>query len=413
MTADTKRLTILALVVALGIHLLLPALVRAGGIGIAPVEIQLDDALRGSEYLRTVTFMNQEDSDISFQVFAEGETASWVSLHQPGDLATNTKTVDVPAQTDLRLTLRIVVPDDAANGPHDGSIRFQAVALNPKEGESGMGVSIGIASKLKVGVSGAQKLSGTVLDLSAVSVEADQPPFRIKTSFKNDGNVKAKPVIKLLVRNEQNLLVGEASYDATTVDADHIEVIQSEWDHSGKPVGRYTATVVVALGDLQIGRRELQFEILPRGTLTRSGVLDKLTLDSRPQVGAMAKLTGLFRNTGKIDTRAILTAEIYRDSVLMKVVESRERMVPVGEMAAIDLFFDVPSTGEYNITGKVSYEGKETALKELSFTAASTGPEFLSITFWPIGVSVGGVVAVGVAIWLAQRRKKSTLWQTW
>ncbi len=410
MTHNHKLLMTLAALMALSFQLLVPALAHAGGVGIAPVEIEIKEALRGGEYRRTIMFMNQEDGDITFQISLEGEVATWASMHPLEEPAVSIDAIEVPAHNDARLLLRILVPPDAPNGPHNGTVRFQSVPSADKSKESGMGVSIGVASNLKIDVTGTQRLSGVVLDMSTDDVEIDQPPLRLHTMFKNDGNVKANPVINLQVKTPAGTTVGEASFNNTVVEADHIAQIQSEWDISGKPVGKYVAEATVVLGDIQIDKRDLNFEIFPRGTLTRSGALDTLKLEGQPQVGAVAKVTGTFRNTGKIDTRAILTGEVYRDSALVKVIESRERLVPLGELAVIDMFFDVTLTGSYIVRAKVGYEGKETEARELTFKV-DAGNELLSSTALSlIGgalAAIGVVSATGIFALRKRRRSKS------
>lgn len=405
--AHNKALLTLILALTLGIGLHAPGIARAGGIGIAPVEIELKEALRGGEYLRTITFMNQEDKAITFEISTEGEVGSWASMRQMDDPAVNVDTVAVPPETDVRLLLKVNVPADAPNGTHEGVIRFQSVPSKATGTEAGMGVSIGIASNLKIDVTGTQRLSGAVLDMGADDVEVDQPPFRVRTTFKNDGNVKATPAINLQVKSASGAVVGEASFKDTVVEADHTERIQSEWDNSGKPAGKYVAAVSVVLGDAEIDQRDLNFEILPRGALTRSGVLDKLALDGQPRAGTMAKITAVFHNTGKIDTRAVLVSEIYRDSALVNVLESRERVVQLGEMAGIDLFFDVPAAGTYTVRAKVGYEGKETETKELAFIVAGEEGLLSTSTLAILGGAVAAIVVLAGTGLVALRRRRA------
>lgn len=402
------------LLVALALLLsLFPTRVLAAGIGIFPMQIDMKDALRGSQYDRTLTIINQEDTDLVFTFIMDGEVGKWAVLYDPANPSVPLDKVAAPARSDVRLLLRMSVPQDAPNGGHQGSVRIMGeAAAKPEKGQTA--VSAGVVAELKVDVTGTQKLAGAVLDQSVDEAEVDQPPLRIRTLFQNTGNVKAAPTIKLQVKNDKGAVVGEASSDKTTVEPESIERIVTEWDHSGRPAGSYLASTTVMLGNEKVDEREIKFDIQPRGTLTRQGVLDDLRLESAPQVGALAKAVGFFRNTGKIDTKATLAAEVYRDNALIKVVESRERVVPVGELAILELFLDVPEAGKYSVRGKVNYEGKVTETKEVSFSAGLPAgqqqpptkvAEAQYLDRWPFISGAAAILVVAMVAGWAIRRK--------
>lgn len=404
--------------VALTIQLFLPALTQAAGIGVFPALVEFKEALRGGEYVRTLTLVNRENATASVLLSTEGQVAQWVSLRGFDDPHTPLEAVEVPGQTELRLMLRVAVPADAANGVHAGTIRFQTRISDTSGGSSGMGVSVGLATEVKVEVTGTEKLAGEVVAISVVDVEVDRPPLRISTTFKNTGNVQATPLIRLVVKDATGTTVGEASFSDTVVDPGQMTIIKSEWDVSGQPAGRYSALVSVFLRENKIDEQELTFEILPRGTLTRSGALDEIALANQPHPGAVAKLVARFRNTGSIDTNAVFLAEVYHGAALVGVLESREKLVPVGEPALLDLFLEV-TEGDYKILGKVNYEGKETETKELAFTiaastaapmAAQTPPTqtgLVSAETVVLAVLAGALAVVGVGGLVFRMRKRS------
>ncbi|MDP2948185.1 MAG: hypothetical protein Q8P22_01430 [Chloroflexota bacterium] len=379
-----------------------------GGIGIYPVIIELKDALRGGEYVRTFTVINQQDSDLTFEFQREGDVGAWVSLVLPNDPATPVDTILAPANSDTTLILRLVIPPDAPNGPHSGKISFQSVLPTEENPESSaVGVSIGVAAKVEVDVTGEQKLTGAVVDIAISDVEVGYP-LRIRTKFQNTGNVKAKPQIGLQVKDAQAAVVGEGSYSDTAVDPGATNVINSDWDTSGKDPGDYVAGVAVSLADAQLDARQLNFRILPRGALTRQGVLEELTLDNAPYAGAVAKISAHFRNIGQIETRATFLGEIYYKTTLVKALSGAERLVQVGETASLEIFADVPQAGSYTVSGKVNYEGKETEVRELIFKVPRPGggDGELPLWLWIVisgGAMLGGAVVVGGS-WVLTRR---------
>ncbi len=374
--------------------------VHAQGIGIAPASIELEDALRGSEYRRTVSVINREASELTFRFTRMGEVGEWVSLHPPDDPTATLDTIVVPPGGGItRVLLLIVVPSTAPNGPHEGGIGVQSVA---EEGatEGVSSVQIGLSMGLDVSVTGTQKLTGDVLDMYAKDVEVGYP-LRVWTKFHNTGNVDCQPNIGVQVEDAEEAEVGETSCADTTVEPAAVKLIRCEWDTTGTEPGEYVARVSVSLGDENIDTRTLDFEIFPVGTLTRQGVLEELTLENAPYPGAVAEIAARFRNTGQIDTRAVFLGELYYDSVLTDTLSAPERLVEPGEAVALEAFVKVPQAGSYTVRGKVNYEGKETEEKEVTFDVQGPGgggDDELPIWVWILiggGTLVGAVAIVG------------------
>jgi hypothetical protein len=264
-----------AVVVALGLAFAVSGPVQAqGGIAIYPSAIELKDAVRGEEYVRTVTVLNEEQNKVTFGFKGDGEVGGWLSLHPQDDPTTTLDRIDVPAGGQTRVLVRVAVPADAPNGPHQGSLGLQSV-VGAAEGEgSASSVSMGLSVDMEVDVTGVERLSGAVLDLATNDIEVGQP-LEIRTTFNNTGNVRAQPQIRLQVKDATGAVVGEASYADTAVEAGSSQVIRSEWDATGRGAGDYVASVTVSLGDKQLDARELEFKILPRGTLPHSESTDE------------------------------------------------------------------------------------------------------------------------------------------
>jgi hypothetical protein len=398
----------LAIVAAtLGVALAPSASVRAQGIGIAPGSVELEDALRGGEYLRTISVVNREASELTFRFTKMGEVGEWVSLHPPDDPSTTLDTIVVPPGGGItRVLLRILVPSDVANGPYEGSIGVQSVATGtPAAGASS--VQIGVSMELDVNVTGTQNISGSVLDMYTYDTEVGYP-LRIYTKFQNTGNVKAQPNIAVQVQDAQKAKVGETSCADTTVEPAAAQLIRCEWDTTGTEPGQYVANVAVSLGDNSIDTRDLDFEIFPVGTLSRQGVLEELTLENAPYPGAVADIAARFRNIGQIDTRAVFLGEVYYKAALIDTVSTPERLVEQGETVALEAFVEVPKGGTYTVRGKVNYEGKETEEKELTFDVRGPGGDGEGLPLWAWiviggGAVVGAVVVVGGSWALARR----------
>ena len=150
-----------------------------------------------------------------------------------------------------------------------------------------------------------------------------------------------------------------------------------------------------------IDTRNLTFQILPRGSVTRKGELLNLTYNGTLAIDNTIKIFGEFRNTGLIETEAKLILEIYRDDKFIDTLESEEILVARGNKFTFTNYLKITEAGKYNIRGYVTYETNKTAIKTLSF---EVGGALESII--PIGLSVGGAIAgIGVMFFLIKNGK--------
>jgi hypothetical protein len=248
-------------------------------------------------------------------------------------------------------------------------------------------VSAGVTVQLKVTVGGVQRLGGTVLDVSADDVEVGDP-LLVKTTFNNTGNVKAQPEIKLQVKNKAGTVVGEGTYSDKAVGPGQTNNIESPWDTSGKDLGAYVASVTVSLGGKQIYTQEAGFQIVAVGTLRGVGVFQKITLENSPDPGGVAEIAAHFENTARTETSASFVFEVYYKDQLLDAVTTPAQPVQPGEVAAIKGSVNVMEKGKYTVRGKVTFEGKSTEAKELSFSVPVGG----GLPMWAIVVGV--IVAV-------------------
>jgi hypothetical protein len=401
MTARAVKLGLAALAVCV-VGLLLFNSARAQGIGIVPGTIKIDDAARGGEYTKLVTLLNQGDAEITFEVAKDGQAAIWTSLHPVTDPNATLDKVVVPAKTSTRILLRIAVPPDAPNGIEKGVVAFQYVGTNQgPAGAASSGVNTAVSVQLNVNVSGSQRLAGEVLDSYADDVEVGNP-LSILTTFSNTGNVEAKPEIKSTIKDSSGSVVGEVDTSDTGVSAGQTNAIESQWDTSGRDLGSYVAGVAVTLDGKQIFNQDVSFDIVAVGTL-RQGILQKITLKNSPQPGGTADIAAYFQNTTHEEMRAVFVAELYYGDQLVDAITTPEQPVQPDEVAAIKGSVNVMEKGKYTVRGKVTFEGKETEAKELSFSVPVGG----GLPIWAIVVGV--VVAVlllvsGGLAWVLLRR---------
>jgi hypothetical protein len=299
--------------------------------------------------------------------------------------------------------LRLLVPADIPNGVHTGVVRvLTTIDAKNTGGSSGVGVNVGADISVVLNLTGTQNIAGSLIDMAIGDVEAGSP-FRIKTTVQNSGNIQVNPQIDLQVLDPQGAIVGTASFSEEVVYPNEIKILTPEWDTTDQKTGERIARVSVKFGNVDLGTREIHFNILPLGTLTRAGELEGLALEGSPSVGSVVKVVAMFRNTGEIDTQARFLGEVFRDSVRIDTATSEELLVVPGNVVPLELFVNVTQNGTYKVQGKVNYEGKETDVQELVFRVGEGG----GLPIWAIvvGVTVAVLLLVsGGLTWGLLRR---------
>jgi len=141
----------------------------------------------------------------------------------------------------------------------------------------------------------------------------------------------------------------------------------------------YTANVDVLLNGNIIKSDNLSFQILPVGTLTKSGNLTNIYIEGEPALGNIVKVRAYFTNTGHIETQAKFSAEVYMDNKLVDTISSDELTAPKNEETVLISYLKITEPGDYLIKGKVIYSGKETPVKEVSLKTGKSTPGFEGI----------------------------------
>ena len=356
---------IIALLMVCG--LTLPAMAEGTGIGLAPVSIQIASALRGAAYDRSLVITNMGSIDTSYSLTAEGEASDWLSFYSNGGTI---QQVVVPALSTGIFEVKISVPEDAVNGQHKATLTVTSLPDASSAGQAT--VAVAAVSHIDIIVSGTQVIAGNVTDISVEDVETGYP-LKIQVFMQNTGNVEASPMITANI-TKNGITVGSLSKNNTKVRAGAGEFIIAEWDTTGNAAADYMAKVNVILDGKTISNRELPFKILPLGTLTRSGELKEIVVNGAAIVNLVTKMTATFANTGQIDTWAKFAGEIYKGDQLVDTFSGDELLIEKGTEANLVAYFKLADAGEYTIKGYVLYEGKQTEVKELTFTVIVPQP---------------------------------------
>ncbi len=386
----TKVIVVIAILLAL-----CPIADASLGIGIAPVNFTLSDALRGGGYEQTITVFNAGNQSDTFLLSVEGECGDWISFCKEGGLTPMTEIL-IPAEGRVSVTAMINIPSNAENRNYTATIYAKSIPKNVTgEGGAIMGALVRIPQSVIIQVTGTQILKGTVKSITTTDTEIGYP-LKIKVEFQNEGNVISRPTISCCITKNNTLvnssIVDTFVYAETGIKPGKTDTITVLWNTTGKEPGDYNVSVNVSLGEELIAAKVLPVTILPRGALTRKGELKSLYIEGEPQVNRVIKIIAEFENTGMIDTKAKFTGEVYCDGEFIDIVDSDEMLVTVGDTANLVSYYKILTPGAYLINGSVLYEGRETEALDASFSVAGALDGDLS------SLSVEGKLQVGRTI---------------
>jgi hypothetical protein len=351
-------------------------------VGISPVNLDFDEALRGGTFVQTMQLSNETSEDpsaaggdaalLEFKIQTKGEIADWISI-SGGDGGAPQTSFKVAKGDRTTMRVQVKVPADAANRKYLGTVFIEAVEINiATAGQSGANAGSAAEIPIVVNVGGTERRDARVEDFVVDGAEVGiKQRFLAKVS--NGGNVtvaaqldtkitRAGAAVASLSTKGQNFPIFPAESGNVSL----------EWDTSEQQGGDYkaefTVTDVSGVKPIVLGTKSVAFRLEPRGTFTRSGEFADLTLKSQPEQGGLVVAEALFLNSGKIATNAIFDGQISLDGKLIKTVQSLPRTVRPGETGPIGISFDAVEAGKYRISGKINYDGEVTPEKVLEFT---------------------------------------------
>ncbi|HYM16528.1 MAG TPA: hypothetical protein VEZ14_13305 [Dehalococcoidia bacterium] len=373
------------------------------GIGIYPTLLSFPDTLRGRDYYGTVGVINGGPHDRTYRFETEGDAAAWLSFVTTSDRGATLREISVPAHGSVQVMVRADVPATVPNGQYTGLVRVITTGATNAGSSTrpGVGVNLGGEVSVALAVTGTERVEGQFISASASDVESGYP-LRIQSSLVNTGNVQVNPTFDIAFNGFYGNPVDHlVTSDQTLTPNEHKQLI-IEWPTSGKPLGLLVARIRVAYGSLDLGTKEVRFNIVPPGTFTRRAELASVRLVNRPQPGELAKITALFKNTGQIQTTGKFIGELYVGDRLIESLQSPEQLLLPGGSGDLEVLAHVVDKGTYTVKGKINYEGRETDVQQVSFKVGSGG----GIPGWIVFVASGVTAAViaGGGLWFARRR---------
>jgi hypothetical protein len=402
------------------VALCVPVAVRASGVAIAPMNIKVEDALRGAEFERVVTVFNPSNSEDNYIIRAEGKAANWLSFYgfeskQPIQKFT------IPGASKIAIIVRVNIPPDVENAVYTATI-YSETAPSAIGGDNSVSTILEASTALTIKVTGNQIQDGIVGSISAHDTEIGIP-LQLEVAFSNTGNVAIQPKIDCQITKDSNI-VDNFVYAETSVKPYSQAMIPINWVSPADQLGDFVAKVTVSIGEKILATREINFKIVPAGTFTKQGELVSLNYEGLPILGNMLKIQAEFKNTGEANTLAKSIAEVYLDGSLIDTANSEETLVSVGQTATLISYLKPAKTGSYTIKAFATYAGKQTATREISFTAGGemtnqSGSEVTSVAVVQktgqrsgipitiLGSVIGAIAVTGVTIMLLARKRRA------
>lgn len=367
--------------------------VSAAGIAVGPSSLAIDNALRGGSFERSLTIFNPSDTGFDVVLKTEGSAKDWIKFSAI-DGSEEIQKVYAPKKGQIPVLMRVKVPDDAANGRYTAKVIVETVPGEKVPGS--VGTILQATSTLEITVTDVERVSGEVMSIVVRDTEVDIP-LGIEVGFKNTGNVVATPEITAVISRD-GTVIDTISEAKTPVSPTITERIVVHWPNEGLAAGTYQVDVTVSLRDAILAEEGRTFEILPLGSLTRQGELTDLGYEGALTVGKPIKITGLFKNSGSIATRARLSGEVYRGGSLVDVISGDEMTIQVFSENPLTAYYTPKEPGEYTMKTCAVFEGKTTDSKDMVFTVQpdssglslplSPGPVIAALAF--IGLFTAG-----------------------
>jgi hypothetical protein len=385
-----------------------PAL--APSVGAYPTVIRFDQALRGGEYLDTFGVINSTGSGESFTFGLAGTTAPWVHVVSSGDHAMGIKKVWAPSgPRPSTAVLELQVPATLANGVYRGELTISSAPPKvTKNGQTpvGLGAAIGVV----VDVTGTEVVAGDLVNAYTTYPKVEVgSPVNVFVVVKNGGNVAQQPGFALKVTKSHNQ---NAQYDwqGTTGPAllpNQTAVYEVAWPGAStetQTLGAYSATIDVAFGRKHIGTADLNFQLVPYGSLHRGGKLLNIKLSNHPQAGFPAAVQAQVKSTGEVQQQTSFVGQLYRNG---RLVEGIKSPVPIllqpGQDGTITMPVPVTKNGEYKLSGTANFGGAQSNPETLTFRV---GPAPIPLIYEiGAGLVVVLLVALVVAAVLWRRRR--------
>ncbi|MCD6108849.1 MAG: hypothetical protein J7J89_05225 [Thermoplasmata archaeon] len=371
--------------------------VNGRGLGIGPAIIELSSALRGANYQQTLFIYNENENDNIINLSVTGEIKDWISFYEHSNTEEPVKNTLIPANSVKSILVKINIPKNISNGLYNGTILASTLPITNASGNASH-VILTMPCLVRINVTGVENLNVTIEEIRIDKTEIGYP-LDIIIDFLNTGNVIAEPKINVNITKD-NIYIDRFSYQKDKIQPGAPCHTVVQWNTTGMVAGTYVANITITLGKKTILQKDIEFQLLPPGTLTANGTIKQLTYQGILKKGNTIKIIAKFMNTGLIQTKAKFIGEVYINGQLVKTIESEELLVQKYTTRTLVAYLPIDRDGDYLIKGYVVYSGKTTPAVGLKF---QIGMQYIPPQY--IGVVIGGVVIAAVAFFIVKKKQ--------
>ena len=371
------------------------------GLGIGPAIIELDSALRGTSYQKILFIYNENDVDSIIDLDVIGVIKDWISFYELNDTKNSINVTLVKAHSVKEILTKIKIPENISNDIYNGTIMASVVPNVNLSGNASQ-VILRMPCLVSINVTGTENLNVTIEGMRIDKTEIGYP-LDIIIDFLNTGNVIAEPKINVNITKD-NIYIDRFSYQKDKIQPGAPCHTVVQWNTTGMVAGTYVANITITLGGKTILQKDIEFQLLPPGTLTANGTIKQLTYQGIPKKGNTIKIIAKFMNTGLIQTKAKFIGEVYINGQLVKTIESQELIVKKYTTRTLVAYLPIDRDGNYLIKGYVVYSGKTTPVVGLKF---QIGMQYIPPQY--IGGAIGGVAIAAVAFFIVKKKQTKPL----
>jgi len=286
----------------------------------------------------------------------------------------------------------VQLPETAANGVYNGIVTILAEPKESSEGSYAMSIISGVSLRTRIEITGEQIYSFSVSEISVGDTEVGIP-IQVSAKIKNDGNVAVKPLVKVIISDNEDKEMISEEYEETTIPASTSDEIVFAVLSENLKEGQYWANVSVYYEDGTLAKEaKSSLDVLEKGAFRIKGELVQIINNVWANVGDVVKIDAIFENQGELITTAKFQGEIYLDDALVKTITSEQLSVSPGEKINLTTYFTPEQEGRYIVKGYVVYSEKLSETKESVINVNSESAVPLSAA---VGIA-GAVIVAGV-----------------
>lgn len=339
---------LLLMIFSLAAVVFLSGYVSAVNIGVSPASLAFKNVLRGGYAEGNLIISADSSQDTNISVTALGNISSWLNF---------TSNFSVSLNKPYLLKVAVTPPNDTPNGNYTGFLRIET--QSPASSIQGNAVGT-VRSTLNVYIT-VQVTDTEILQCSAgkFSVSsADQGDNVVfKMNVTNNGNVIIKPKVIIQIWNEDQTQVVKTLNE---MGSQILPTVQGNLSFSvptgDMAISQYWADVSVV--DC-LASNLLTFDVLKPGTLKADGILINILTSSGAKTGDTVPIEASFKNTGETEVSAQFKGEVTKSGRIIQLLDSPVSNVAIGDLKVFSFYFTPSSAGDYVISGRVYYSGKQ------------------------------------------------------